>query len=61
MLKKILLAAAFVLAFAPGLLTAGPNPGDPAPDFGIPDTTNTIRHLSEFQGKVVQLFFWSSS
>jgi len=58
--KTWLMAAVIMLALLPGMMLAGPAPGDPAPDFGIPDTTNAIRHLTEFQGKVVQLFFWSS-
>lgn len=45
----------------PALLWSGPNPGDPAPNFTIPDTAGTPRSLSEWHGKVVQLFFWSST
>jgi hypothetical protein len=34
--------------------------GEAAPDFSIPDSTGTMRHLSEFRGQVVQILFWQN-
>jgi peroxiredoxin len=34
--------------------------GQPAPDFGIPDTAGKIVNLSSFRGKYVLLDFWAS-
>jgi peroxiredoxin Q/BCP len=33
-------------------------PGDPAPDFEVPDHTGTPRRLSEYRGKTVVLWFY---
>lgn len=33
-------------------------PGDPAPDFSVPDETGRTRTLSEFKGKTVVLWFY---
>ncbi len=49
-----------LLLLAPVLLLAGPNPGDPAPDFYIPDTAGNYHYLSSYQGRTIQLFFWYS-
>lgn len=42
----------------PFLLMAGPGPGEPAPNFTLPDTAGVNHSLTDYQGKVVQLFFW---
>ncbi len=49
-----------LLVLSPVLLLAGPNPGDPAPDFYIPDTAGNYHYLSSYQGLTIQLFFWYS-
>lgn len=33
-------------------------PGDPAPDFALPDHTGMVRRLSEFRGRPVVLWFY---
>ncbi|HKZ44069.1 MAG TPA: thioredoxin-dependent thiol peroxidase [Anaerolineales bacterium] len=33
-------------------------PGIPAPEFSLPDENETIRHLSDFRGNVVVLYFY---
>lgn len=38
----------------------GPEPGEPAPNFTLPDTSYTNHSLSDFKGKVVLLNFWVS-
>ncbi|MEO0109024.1 MAG: redoxin domain-containing protein [candidate division WOR-3 bacterium] len=49
----------FVLpVLTPVLFLAGPNPGDPAPDFYIPDTAGDYHYLSSYRGQVIQLVFW---
>jgi len=49
------------LVLVPGALIAGPNPGDTAPNFTLPDTAGVNHSLTDYQGKVVQLFFWQST
>lgn len=40
---------------------AGPNVGDPAPDFTLPDTTYVYHSLSDYKGNVVFLNLgWSN-
>ena len=34
------------------------NSGIPAPDFSLPDENGTIRHLSDFRGKPLVLYFY---
>lgn len=59
-MRKAVIALA-VLAFVPALLVAGPNPGDPAPNFTLPDSAGVNHQLTDYTGKVVQLFFWQST
>jgi hypothetical protein len=58
-MRKLLLALV-VLAAIPAMLMAWPQPGDPAPPFSLPDTAGGMHMLSDYQGKVVQLFFWET-
>ncbi|MGQ9677923.1 MAG: hypothetical protein ACUVUD_01395 [bacterium] len=60
--KFVKVSVMALLILAPAFLGAGPQPGEPAPDVSIPDTT-WVTHLvpSEFRGQVVQLFFWQST
>ena len=59
-MRKAVIALA-VLAFVPALLIAGPNPGDPAPNFTLPDSTGANHQLVDYAGKVVMLNFWQST
>lgn len=34
------------------------SPGQPAPDFALPDETGTLRRLSDFRGRYVVLYFY---
>jgi hypothetical protein len=61
MRNKAVLMVVGLLALLPVLALAGPQIGDAAPDFSVPDTTGTMYSLSGFHGKVVQLFFWSNT
>jgi len=38
----------------------GPQPGQPAPDFTLPDATGSPIKLSAYKGKVVLLDFWAT-
>jgi hypothetical protein len=33
-------------------------PGEPAPDFALPDADGNVTHLNDFKGKIVYLDFW---
>lgn len=33
-------------------------PGDDAPDFSLPDQTGTVRHLADYRGHTVVLWFY---
>jgi peroxiredoxin len=35
-------------------------PGDPAPDFALPDRDSNFVHLTDFRGQSVMLFNFSS-
>jgi len=59
-MRKILLALV-VLAAVPAILMAGPGVGQPAPNFTLPDTAGVNHQLTDYAGKVVQLFFWQST
>jgi peroxiredoxin len=59
-MRKILLALV-VLAAVPAMLMAYPAVGDPAPNFTLPDTAGVNHQLTDYAGKVVQLFFWQST
>jgi len=47
-----------VLAAIPAMVMAWPQPGDPAPDFTLPDSAGTSHQLTDYAGKVVMLNFW---
>jgi hypothetical protein len=59
-MRKILLALV-VLAAVPAMMMAYPAVGDPAPNFTLPDTAGVNHSLTDYAGKVVQLFFWQST
>ena len=59
-MRKLLLALV-VLAAIPAMVMAWPQPGTPAPDFTLPDTASVNHSLYDYQGQVVQLFFWQST
>lgn len=59
-MRKLLLALV-VLAAIPAMVMAWPQPGTLAPNFTLPDTANVNHSLYDYQGKVVQLFFWQST
>ena len=59
-MRKILLALV-VLAAIPAMVMAGPAVGTPAPSFTLPDTAGVNHSLTDYQGKVVQLFFWQAT
>lgn len=40
---------------------AGPNSGDPAPDFTLPDSGGANHSLSDFTDRVVVLNFWQGT
>ena len=58
--KKCLLASISVLILLPVLLWAGPNVGQTAPAFSLPDTAGISHSLAQYRGKVVMLFFWDT-
>lgn len=35
-------------------------PGNPAPDFALPDTSNRVHRLNDYKGKVVYMEFWAT-
>ena len=45
-------------AIAP--MWAGPQIGDLAPNFTLPDTAYVNHQLVDYRGQVVMLFFWAS-
>ena len=59
-MRKLLLALV-VLAAIPAMVVAWPQVGTLAPDFTLKDTAGVDHSLSDYQGKVVQLFFWQST
>jgi hypothetical protein len=59
-MRKLILALA-VLAAIPAMVMAYPQAGDPAPNFTLPDTAGVNHQLTDYAGKVVQLFFWQST
>ena len=59
-MRKLLLALV-VLAAIPAMVMAWPQPGTPAPNFTLQDTAGVNHSLTDYQGKVVQLFFWQST
>ncbi len=59
-MRKLLLALV-VLAAIPAMVVAWPQPGTVAPNFTLPDTASVNHSLYDYQGQVVQLFFWQST
>ena len=59
-MRKLLLALA-VLAVVPAMLLAYPHYRAVAPNFTLHDTAGVSHSLSDYQGKVVVLFFWQST
>ena len=59
-MRKVILALA-VLAAIPAIVMAWPQVGTVAPDFTLPDMASVNHSLYDYQGKVVQLFFWQST
>ncbi len=59
-MRRLLLAMA-VLAAIPAMLMAWPQPGELAPQTVLTDTSALPRVIPvDYQGHVLQLFFWSS-
>ena len=50
-----------LLVLVPVIGLARPLDGDRAPDFSLPDTLGNYHALSDYRGKVVQLFFFLST
>ena len=60
-MRRVLFALV-VLAAAPVVLMAWPQPGDPAPAVALPDTAEVMHTIpSEYAGRVVHLLFWQST
>jgi len=60
-MRKLLLALV-VLAAVPAMIMAWPQPGDPAPSVTLPDTAYVNHTIpGDYAGKVLQLFFWTST
>ena len=61
MRRRSLTLLAVGLAFCLSTMAvAAPGPGDPAIDFTLNDVNGQAHSLSDFQGKVVILNFWTS-
>ena len=59
--RKYLLCLVGLLALLPAIALAGPNVGQAAPNFSLPDTAYVNRQLTDFRGQVVFIMFWSST
>jgi hypothetical protein len=57
---KKLSYALLALALACGIAGAWPLPGEPAPNFSLPDSAGQYHSLSDYLGKAVMLNFWQS-
>jgi len=51
----------FGLALLCGSVFGQPGPGQPAPDFTLPDTAWMNHTLSDYRGQVLVLNFWQST
>lgn len=58
--RTLLLILLAVLMLAPAAAFAKLSVGDQAPDFTLPDSTLTMRSLSEFRGQVVAILGWAN-
>ncbi|MEO0080065.1 MAG: redoxin domain-containing protein [candidate division WOR-3 bacterium] len=57
--RYVFAVLALVAAFA-GTARATLQVGEPAPDFGLPDSAGNVHHLSDFRGQVVHILFWEN-
>lgn len=54
----LILAACALAVCAPAALAAGPQVGQPAPDFRLPDQAGKMHRLSDYRGRTVVLAFY---
>jgi hypothetical protein len=59
--RRYLLCLVGLLALLPAIALAGPQVGQVAPNFTLPDTAYVNRQLSDFRGQVVFIMFWAST
>ncbi|MCD4653704.1 peroxiredoxin family protein [bacterium] len=60
MMKKVLLMACLSVILTAGLASATYQVGDEIGDFTLNDSEGNSVSLSDFDGKVVFIFFWES-
>jgi hypothetical protein len=58
--REIRIVAAGLIVGLASSVSAGPEVGDPAPDFTEPDTAGVDWSLSDFAGTAVLVNFWTS-
>lgn len=51
----IIMSAVLILGFG---ASAALKPGDPAPDFRLPDSTGKMHSLSDYRGNIVAIYFY---
>jgi len=56
----VVIVSLLLISFAFPVSAISLLPGDPAPDFSLPDIDGKIVTLSEFRGKTVLIVFWST-